>query len=147
MRALLQRVSKAKVTVDNQVTGSIENGLVVLLGVTHEDSMQDVKWLTNKIAGLRIYRNEKDKMDLSVCDTNGEILVISQFTLYGNANKGRRPDFTSAAKPPHAKELYHSFIDSMRTHGVKVAEGIFGAYMQVELVNDGPVTIMLESPR
>ena len=144
MRALLQRVRKANVTVLAESVGAIDQGLVVFLGVTKEDGEEEVRWLANKIAGLRIFEDEAGKMNLSVKDVEGEVLVVSQFTLYGDARKGRRPSFTSAARPDQAEPLVESFSKELRELGIPVSTGLFGARMQVEIVNDGPVTMMLE---
>jgi D-tyrosyl-tRNA(Tyr) deacylase len=144
MRALLQRVKKANVTVLAESVGAIDQGLVVFLGVTQEDGEEEVRWLANKIAGLRIFEDEAGKMNLSVKDVDGEVLVVSQFTLYGDARKGRRPSFISAARPDQAEPLVESFSKELRELGIPVSTGVFGARMQVEIVNDGPVTMMLE---
>jgi D-tyrosyl-tRNA(Tyr) deacylase len=144
MRALLQRVKKANVTVLAESVGAIDQGLVVFLGVTQEDGEEAVRWLANKIAGLRIFEDEAGKMNLSVKDVDGEVLVVSQFTLYGDARKGRRPSFTSAARPDQAEPLVESFSKELRVLGIPVSTGVFGARMQVEIINDGPVTMMLE---
>jgi len=144
MRVLLQRVKKANVTVLAESVGAIDQGLVVFLGVTQEDGEEEVRWLANKIAGLRIFEDEAGKMNLSVKDVDGEVLVVSQFTLYGDARKGRRPSFTSAARPDQAEPLVESFSKELRELGIPVSTGVFGARMQVEIVNDGPVTMMLE---
>jgi D-tyrosyl-tRNA(Tyr) deacylase len=145
MRALIQRVSKAKVTVDGEVTGEIDKGILVLLGITHEDSEKDVDYLIEKIVNLRIFPDKSGHFDLSVTDVKGGILVVSQFTLYGSTKKGRRPDFSASAKPEKAEYQYDLFIDKMRKTGLNTSTGRFGAMMDVELVNDGPVTLMLES--
>lgn len=145
MRALIQRVKRAKVTVDGEVTGEIGKGIVVLLGITHGDTEKDAEFLAEKIANLRIFPGEKSSFDFSVLDADGSILAVSQFTLYGSTEKGRRPDFTASAKPEQAKALYELFIKKVQEKGLKVATGRFQAMMDVELVNDGPVTFMLES--
>lgn len=144
MRALLQRVSRASVTVNDRVVGAIGRGFVILLGVTHDDSRSEADWLANKIAGLRLFEDEAGKMNLGLEDVDGQILVVSQFTLYGDARKGRRPSFTKAARPEQAEPLVDYFADSLRRNGVVVEKGVFGAMMQVEIHNDGPVTLMLE---
>lgn len=144
MRALLQRVSYGGVTVDGRITGEIGRGFVVLLGVTHGDSQAEAKWLANKVAGLRIFEDDEQKMNLSLADVGGEVLVVSQFTLYGDARKGRRPSFTAAAPPEHAEPLVDYFVQQLRQRGLTVATGVFGAMMKVEIHNDGPVTLMLE---
>ncbi len=145
MRALLQRVSRASVTVDEQVVGQIGQGLLVLLGVGQNDSEVQVKTLAEKIAHLRIFGDDEGKMNRSLLDISGEVLVISQFTLYANTRRGRRPSFTEAAPPALAELLVERFKDALAAYGLTVAGGIFGAYMQVELLNDGPVTIWLDS--
>lgn len=145
MRALIQRVSKAKVTVEGEVTGEIDKGIVVLLGVTHEDTEKDVDYLVNKIVDLRIFPSEKSGFDQSIKEVKGSLLVVSQFTLHASVKKGRRPDFTASAKPELAERLYDLFIEKAREKGLNVATGQFGAMMDVELVNDGPVTLMIES--
>ncbi len=145
MKALIQRVSKAKVTVDNTITGKIDKGILIFLGITHNDSSEDINYLVDKIINLRIFENDDKQMDKSVLDINGGLLVISQFTLYGSVKKGRRPDFTNAAKPDSAKELYEKFIEECRKSQLKVETGIFAAMMDIELVNDGPVTFMIDS--
>lgn len=144
MRALLQRVSSASVTVNGRITGQINQGYVILLGVTHSDTEAEADWLANKIAGLRLFEDADDKMNLSLFDVEGSVLVVSQFTLYGDARKGRRPSFTDAARPELAEPLVDYFCDKLRQRGLTVATGIFGAMMQVEIHNDGPVTLMLE---
>ncbi len=144
MRALLQRVKKASVSVDGRTMGQIGPGFVVLLGITHTDSEVEAKWLANKIADLRLFEDQMGKMNLSLFDVDGSVLVVSQFTLYGDARKGRRPSFTKAAVPSHAEPLVNYFADRLRQRGLIVETGVFGAFMQVEIHNDGPVTFMLE---
>ncbi|MEZ4518259.1 MAG: D-aminoacyl-tRNA deacylase [Chloroflexota bacterium] len=144
MRALLQRVSRASVTVEGAIVGQIKMGYLVLLGVTHADTPAEAEWLANKIAGLRLFEDNDGKMNLSLKDVGGAVLVVSQFTLYGDARKGRRPSFTDAADPNHAEPLVDYFAESLRNHDLEVATGVFGAMMDVELINDGPVTLMLE---
>ncbi len=144
MRALLQRVSQAKVTVNGRITGQIERGYVILLGVTHSDTTKEADWLANKVAGLRLFEDKAGKMNLSIHDVGGSFLVISQFTLYGDARKGRRPSFTAAARPEQAEPLVDYFTEKLREMGYAVATGVFGAHMDVEIHNDGPVTLMLE---
>ena len=144
MRALIQRVSRAHVTVDGQIVGRIGRGFVVLLGVTHADTQADAVWVAAKIAGLRVFDDEAGKMNLSLADVGGELLVVSQFTLYGDARKGRRPSFTDAAAPEQAEPLVDLFVETLRAAGFPVATGVFGAHMDVEILNDGPVTLLVE---
>ncbi len=144
MRALLQRVSKASVTVNGRVTGQINRGFVILLGVTHSDGRREAQWLANKISGLRVFEDDAGKMNAALNDVEGALLVISQFTLYGDARKGRRPSFTQAARPEQAEPLVDYFVGLLRERGFTVATGVFGAHMDVEIHNDGPVTLMLE---
>jgi D-tyrosyl-tRNA(Tyr) deacylase len=144
MRALLQRVSRAEVRVDGRVTGRIDAGFVVFVGFTHSDGEDQIAWMADKILGLRVFADEDDKMNRALADVRGAILVVSQFTLYGDAHKGRRPSFIDAARPEHAIPLYERFVAFLRAGGVRVETGEFGARMDVELVNDGPVTIWLE---
>jgi D-tyrosyl-tRNA(Tyr) deacylase len=144
MRVLLQRASRAAVTVDGRETGRIGLGLVVLVGFTHGDSDEQLQWMADKIVGLRIFSDAEEKMNLALGDVGGALLVVSQFTLYGDAHKGRRPSFIQAAHPDVAVPLYERFVVALRERGVTVATGEFGAMMQVELVNDGPVTLWLE---
>lgn len=145
MRAVVQRVSRAQVTVGTEVTGAIDRGLLVLLGVTHDDTPERARWLAEKVVGLRIFADAEDKMNLGVAEVGGGVLVVSQFTLYGDCSKGRRPSFITAAPPEIAIPLYEEFINAVKAQGVAVATGRFGAMMQVELVNDGPVTLIVES--
>ena len=145
MRALLQRVSHASVTVDGKVVGQIGQGLLVLLGVGQGDSEVQVKALADKIVYLRIFGDDEGKMNRSLLDIGGEVLVVSQFTLYADTRRGRRPSFTDAAPPSIAEPLVERFKDAIAAYGLTIADGIFGAYMQVELLNDGPVTIWLDS--
>jgi D-tyrosyl-tRNA(Tyr) deacylase len=145
MRALLQRVSKAEVRVADEIVGAIGRGLLVLLGVGKEDGPQEAAFLADKTAGLRIFEDLEGKMNLSVEQIGGEILVVSQFTLYADCRKGRRPSFTDAAPPLQADQLYQAFAEALKARGLKVATGNFGEKMEVELTNDGPVTIMLDS--
>ncbi|ARU63703.1 D-tyrosyl-tRNA(Tyr) deacylase [Tumebacillus avium] len=147
MRIVVQRVSRGKVTVEGQVTGEIGRGFVLLVGVTHDDTMADVDYLVDKVVNLRVFEDEAGKMNLSLLDIGGALLSVSQFTLYGDCRKGRRPNFMDAAKPDFANELYEAFNDKARQLGVQVETGVFGAMMDVELVNDGPVTLLLESKR
>jgi D-tyrosyl-tRNA(Tyr) deacylase len=145
MRAVLQRVSQARVRVGDEVTGEIGRGLLVLLGVAQGDTAEQARWLAEKVVGLRIFPDEADKMNRSVADVGGGVLVVSQFTLYGDCRKGRRPSFVGAAPPETAIPLYKAFVEAVRALGVRVATGRFGAMMDVELVNDGPVTLIVDS--
>lgn len=147
MRAVLQRVNRASVKVDGEIIGEIGKGLLVFLGVCDEDGQDDLTYLADKITGLRIFEDENEKMNLSVEDVNGEILVISQFTLFGDCRKGKRPSFIAAGKPDYAKAMYEKFIDYIKSKGFNVQHGIFGADMKVELLNDGPVTLLLDSKK
>lgn len=144
MRAVVQRVSEASVALDGQVVGAIERGLLVLLGVTHSDSEAEAAALARKIAGLRIFEDAAGKFNLALNDVDGAVLVVSQFTLYGDAEKGRRPSFVDAARPEVAIPLYEGFVRLLRERGLTVETGEFGAMMEVDLVNDGPVTLWLE---
>jgi len=145
MRAVLQMVSQARVTVEESITGEIGQGLVVLLGIEQSDSQTDADYLVQKIVGLRIFEDDEGRMNRSVQDVNGSLLVISQFTLYGDTRKGRRPSFDRAARPEPARALYEYFVDQARLTGVPVATGVFQATMSVTLVNEGPVTLICES--
>jgi D-aminoacyl-tRNA deacylase len=146
MRALIQRVARGSVSVDGSVIGRVGAGLVILLAVTHEDTVREAQWLADKTAGLRIFTDGAGKMNLSLLDVHGGALVISQFTLYANAQRGRRPSFIAAARPEHAAPLCDAFVASLRAAGVAdVQTGAFGADMQVEIHNDGPVTLMLDT--
>jgi D-tyrosyl-tRNA(Tyr) deacylase len=144
MRALIQRAKRAEVRVDGAAVGRIGHGAVVLVGFTHSDSEEQLTWMADKIVGLRIFADDEDKMNRSIIDNGGELLVVSQFTLYGDAVKGRRPSFVDAARPEQAIPLYERFLALLRERGLTVATGEFGAMMEVELVNDGPVTLWLE---
>ena len=146
MRALVQRVSRAQVRVDDQVRGSIGPGLLVFLGISRQATLGQGNWLANKVASLRIFPDENDRLNLSVKDTGGAVLVVSQFTLWADAQKGNRPSFSRAAGGEQALPLYSLFIDALKSNGLEVQEGEFGAIMQVELVNNGPITICLEAP-
>ncbi|MGH2354672.1 MAG: D-aminoacyl-tRNA deacylase [Chloroflexota bacterium] len=146
MRAVVQRVAWAKVQVDREVIGAIGPGVLALIGVRHGDGTPDVAWLAEKLAHLRIFEDDAGKMNHSVLDARGEALVVSQFTLYGDARKGRRPNFVDAAPPPVAEALIDDLITALRAHGVPTVSGRFGAHMAVLLENDGPVTIILDTP-
>lgn len=145
MRAVLQRVSEARVRVDDRIVGEIGRGLLVLLGVGQGDEASDARYLADKIAGLRIFEDSQGKMNLSVEGVGGSLLVVSQFTLYGDCRQGRRPGFSAAAPPGLANELYEQFVRLLRERGLTVATGVFQAEMTVSLVNDGPVTLLLDS--
>ena len=147
MRAVLTRVKSASVEIDGSIVGQIGQGFLILLGVGPEDTEEKCRYLCEKALGLRIFEDENEKMNLSVKDIDGEILLISQFTLFGDCRKGRRPDFTSSCEPIKAKKLYEEVIDALKKQGIVTECGIFGADMQVELVNDGPVTILLDSTK
>lgn len=146
MKVVLQRVSKASVSIEGNTVGSIAQGLLILLGITHKDSQQDIQWLCNKIVNLRIFNDEHHVMNKSILDVHGDALVVSQFTLYASTKKGHRPSYIRAAKPDQAIPLYEQFLTELETKlNKKVASGVFGADMQVTLVNDGPVTIIIDS--
>jgi len=145
MRLVIQRVIEAAVTVDERTVGSIRNGLLVLLGIAKSDTVADADYLVEKLLGLRIFQDEAGKMNLGVRESGGALLIVSQFTLYGDCRKGRRPSFDLAAPPEHAQRLYNYFVDSARCGPVPVETGVFQAMMRVSLVNDGPVTILLDS--
>ena len=147
MRAVIQRVKSASVTVEGSVVSEIRKGLLVFLGVAQEDTPADVTYMASKIANLRIFEDDEGRMNLSILDVGGEALVVSQFTLYGDCRKGRRPSFIHAARPEKADPLYQAFMDEISRLGVPVKAGIFQAMMDVELINDGPVTMMLDSNR
>ena len=148
MKALIQRVSHASVEIDGKVSGAIEKGLLVLLGITHEDGEKDIDWLVNKITKLRVFTDQDGKMNLSVEDVGGDLLVVSQFTLHADTRKGTRPSYVKAARPEVAIPLYEQFLERMRaSFSGKVETGEFGAMMKVSLLNDGPVTIMLDTER
>lgn len=144
MRIVLQRTKAAQVTVDGEVTGAISKGYVLLVGVTHEDTKAQADWLAEKIAGLRLFEDEEGKMNRSIDEVDGQILSVSQFTLYADTRRGRRPSFVEAARPETAEPLWLYFNERLRTLGLQVETGVFGAMMDVELTNDGPVTIILE---
>ncbi len=144
MRVLLQRVTRAEVRVEDRITGRIDRGYLLLVGITHDDDEARLLWMADKIVGLRLFQDADDKMNLALADVGGAVLVVSQFTLYGDASKGRRPSFIEAARPDVAIPRYERFIALLRERGLEVATGEFGAMMQVDLLNDGPVTLWLE---
>ena len=144
MRVVLQRVSRASVTIDGRTAGIIERGYCLLVGLTHGDTEATVDWMAEKVAGLRLFPDGEGKMNLGLDEVGGAVLVVSQFTLYGDAAKGRRPSFVDAARPEQAIPLYERFVAALRERGAPVATGEFGAHMQVEIHNDGPVTLILE---
>ena len=145
MRVCIQRVSRGVVRVDNKIFGQIAGGMVILLGVATEDTAADIQWMTQKILNLRFFSDEAGQMNRSIMDIGGEILIVSQFTLFGDCHKGRRPSFVQAAPPEKADEIYQTFIRRIQAAGVTIATGKFGADMQLELVNDGPVTLWIDS--
>ncbi len=145
MRAVIQRVSEASVRVDGALVGQIGRGFLVLLGITHADGETEAVWLAKKVAGLRLFEDADGKMNLGLAEVGGAVLAVSQFTLYGDARKGRRPSFVEAARPEQAQPLYERFCAALAGEGIEVAQGIFQAYMQVALVNDGPVTLIVET--
>ena len=147
MRAVVQRVKNASVKVGGEICGRINEGLLVFLGISKEDTENDITYIADKLTGLRIFEDEDEKMNNSVVDINGELLIISQFTLYGDCRKGRRPSFDGAMRPPMAEEMYEKFVDYVKKSGLKTETGKFGADMKVELLNDGPVTIILDSTK
>src|SRR5579859_2837625 len=144
MRAVIQRVTRARVTVGGEITGEIGKGLLILLGISRADTDDHIRWMADKIAGLRIFEDADGKMNVDLAAIGGSVLVVSQFTLYGNCEKGRRPSFIDAAPPEIAEPIYLKFVDALKALGVPVATGIFRAEMAVELVNDGPVTLIVE---
>lgn len=144
MRVLIQRVKEARVTVEKEVCGSIGKGLLIFLGIHREDKAESTLWLVNKLLGLRLFADSEGKMNLSLKEIEGEALVVSQFTLYGNCLNGRRPDFIQAAPPETAQPIYEKFIEELRREIGRVQTGMFGAYMEVALINDGPVTFLIE---
>lgn len=145
MRAVVQRVSRASVTVDGECVAQIGVGFLVLLGVTHTDTEREAEWLARKIGGLRVFEDEAGKMNRALADVGGAVLAVSQFTLYADVRKGRRPSFVDAARPEHAQPLYEHFCDALADQGIPVAKGVFQAHMEVALVNDGPVTLWLDT--
>jgi D-aminoacyl-tRNA deacylase len=144
MRVVLQRVSRASVTIAGRVVGAIGTGFCLLVGFTHGDTVSQVDWMAEKVSGLRLFSDPEGKMNLGLADVRGAVLVVSQFTLYGDAGKGRRPSFIEAARPEVAIPLYEAFVAALRARGLAVQTGEFGAMMEVELLNDGPVTLILE---
>ena len=147
MRLVIQRVSKASVEIEGKVNGKIDEGFMLLVGITNDDNKEVVEKMADKLINLRIFEDENEKMNLSLKYIGGELLVVSQFTLYGDCRKGRRPSFSTAARPEHATPLYEEFIERVKAEGIKVGTGQFGAHMMVDLTNDGPVTILLDSSR
>lgn len=147
MRVVLQRVTSAAVSVDGEVCGSIEKGLLALVGIEDSDTDADLAYMCDKVSGLRIFEDADGKMNLSVKDIGGSILAVSQFTLYGDCRKGKRPSFSSAGKPEYANEMYEKFMSLLKNEGIRVEKGIFGADMKVSLVNDGPVTLLVDSKK
>ena len=147
MRAVVQRVKYANVEVGGNIVGKINDGLLVFLGIGNDDNEADLNYLVEKIMGLRIFEDEQNKMNLSLLDIKGELLVVSQFTLYGDVRKGRRPNFSQSAKPEEAEKMYMEFINKCREYDIKIEEGVFGAHMKVNIQNDGPVTILLDSKK
>ena len=147
MKVVIQRSKQASVTVDGNVTGAIDKGYVLLVGITHTDTAEDVAYCAKKVAELRLWEDEEGKMNRSILEVGGDILSVSQFTLYAETKKGRRPSFTGAARPEQAKPMWDAFNEALREFGLRVETGIFGAMMDVALINDGPVTIIVESAR
>lgn len=147
MRSVVQRVKKAAVRVDGEVVGQIRSGFLVLLGAGEKDTDADAAWMVEKIAGLRVFEDADGKMNLSLLDVNGEVLLVSQFTLYGDCRKGKRPSFSTAAPPEQARKLFVQVVEAMRAKGLTVETGVFQAHMEVTLVNDGPVTLLLDSEK
>ena len=147
MKVVIQRSKQASVTVDGNVTGAIDKGYVLLVGITHTDTAEDIAYCAKKIAELRLWEDEEGKMNRSILEVGGDILSVSQFTLYAETKKGRRPSFTGAARPEQAKPMWDAFNDALREFGLRVETGIFGAMMDVALINDGPVTIIIDSDR
>lgn len=145
MRAVIQRVTKAECTIDGQLTSSIKKGFLILLGIKCGDTKDDCKYLADKCCGLRIFEDENEKLNLSLSDVGGKLLIISNFTLYGNCSHGRRPGFTNAARPGEAVPLYEYFIECCKNNGIDVETGTFGADMKISLVNDGPITLILDT--
>lgn len=146
MRAVIQRVRRASVTVDGECVGRIGPGLLVLLAAAHDDGSEQVKWMADKIVGLRIFSDDEGKMNLGLDRVGGEMLIVSQFTLYGDCRKGKRPSFAGSAKPDTAEAMYEQFVHAVKDRGITVQTGVFGAMMDVELINDGPVTLIIDTP-
>jgi D-aminoacyl-tRNA deacylase len=146
MRAVIQRVLHARVSVDGSVVGEIGPGMLVLLAAGHGDGLEQVRWMTEKLVGLRVFGDENGKLNLSLKQVDGSMLIVSQFTLYGDCRKGKRPSYSASAAPEEARAVYASFVNAVKNEGVPVQEGIFGAMMQVELINDGPVTLIVDTP-
>lgn len=146
MRAVIQRVSSASVTVDGKLISRIGPGMLVLVAVSITDTTDDVKWLSEKLCGIRIFSDEDDRMNFDLARAGGQMLVVSQFTLYGDCRKGKRPSYSNSAKPQLAEKMYTELIDAIRSRGVDVKNGVFGAMMKVDLTNDGPVTLIIDSP-
>lgn len=144
MRLLIQRAQNAKVVVENKTVGEIGKGFLVLCGITHSDTEKEADYLANKLCNLRVFEDENEKMNLSIKDIEGELLIVSQFTLYADCASGNRPSFTNAAKPEYANQLYEYFMQKCQEQNINVQKGVFGAHMEISLLNDGPVTIMLE---
>ncbi|EMR05846.1 D-tyrosyl-tRNA(Tyr) deacylase [Bhargavaea cecembensis DSE10] len=147
MKVVIQRSGKASVTVDGEVTGAIDSGYVLLVGITHTDTEDDVRYVANKVANLRLFEDGDGKMNLSILEAGGSVLSVSQFTLYADTAKGRRPGFSEAARPEQAEPIYKQFNEELRNLGLQVETGVFGAMMDVSLVNDGPVTVIVESKK
>lgn len=147
MRSVIQRVTRAEVRVDGKIIGQIGKGLLVYVGVGRDDEISDVDYMADKVSGLRIFEDSNGKMNLSVIDTGGSILAVSQFTLYGDVKKGKRPSFTDSAAPQTGEEYYEVFISKLEEQGLKVETGVFGAHMEVDYINDGPVTILVDSKK
>ena len=145
MRALIQRVCRATVRVEEQIVGQIDRGLLILLGISDTDGLSDMEYVAEKCVNLRIFEDDRGKMNRSLLDTGGQVLVVSQFTLHADTRKGRRPSFNRAAPPDIAKSMYEQFVQRLRTFGIHTETGVFGAYMQVEIHNTGPVTLMIDS--
>ena len=144
MKLVIQRVKESKVEVENKIVGKINQGFLVLVGITHDDNKEKAEYLANKLCKLRVFTDENDKMNLGLKDVGGELLIVSQFTLYADCSQGNRPSFTEAAKPEKANELYEYFCELCQNNGINVEKGIFGADMKISLINDGPVTIVME---